>query len=112
MTSSWPPSVGRGERSRNRRKSNRLPWPRVDVVARDATHVSHVSDLERSSMTGKIKLIALREYLSRLRQRSFQISTAIQLIGVLVLAFVPVITTAFSGSSTAATKIAVLDTSG
>lgn len=63
-------------------------------------------------MTGKIKLIALREYLARIRQRSFQISTAIQLIGVLVLAFVPLIITAFSGSSTSAAKIAVIDTSG
>lgn len=63
-------------------------------------------------MFGKIKLIARREYLTRIRQRSFQISTAIQLIGVLVLAFVPVIVTAFSGNSTSATRIAVIDTSG
>jgi ABC-2 type transport system permease protein len=63
-------------------------------------------------MFGKIKLIALREYLTRVRQRSFQISTAIQLIGVLVLAFVPVIITAFSGSSTSTARIAVIDTSG
>lgn len=63
-------------------------------------------------MIGKIKLIALREYLSRIRQKSFQVTLAIQLIGVLVLACVPIIITAFSGNSTSTVKIAVIDTSG
>lgn len=58
----------------------------------------------------RIWLIAKREWTTRLKQRSFQITTAIQILVVLVVALLPVIIAAFTGDdSDEGTSVVVLD---
>ena len=63
-------------------------------------------------MGEKVRVIARREYLSRVRERSFRISTAIQLLIVLGLAFVPSIIQAIGGDNTEALTVRIVDESG
>ena len=46
---------------------------------------------------GRVQLIARREWSTRLRQRSFQVTTAIQVLVVLALALAPIIVARFAG---------------
>jgi len=58
------------------------------------------------STVSNIGAIARREYTTRMRTRSFVIGTALLVIGVVVIAFLPVIVRAFEGSSTS--RVAVV----
>ena len=63
-------------------------------------------------MGEKVRLIARREYFSRVRERSFRISTAIQLLIVVGLAFVPSIIQAFGDGHAETAAVRVVDESG
>lgn len=63
-------------------------------------------------MGEKVRLIARREYFSRVRERSFRISTAIQLLIVVGLAFVPSIIRAFGDGDAETATVRVVDESG
>jgi ABC-2 type transport system permease protein len=63
-------------------------------------------------MGEKVRLIARREYFSRVRERSFRISTVVQLMFVVGLAFVPTIVQAFSDDDIDEVTVRVVDESG
>ncbi|HVL22550.1 MAG TPA: ABC transporter permease [Thermomicrobiales bacterium] len=58
----------------------------------------------------RIRLVALREWTTRLRQRSFQITTALQILFVLIIACLPTIVGVISGDDeNQATTLLVID---
>ena len=62
---------------------------------------------------GRVRLIARREWTTRLRQRSFQITTVIQVLVILGVALSPILIARFTGGDAdAGTSIAVLDEAG
>src|SRR5680860_1420265 len=60
----------------------------------------------------RVRLVAKREWLTRLRQRSFQITTIVQILFIVIGASVPTIVALFSDDDAAIADVLVVDRAG